>query len=174
MDLSQLGLRLPTLLPVMLELTSRGWADAKFNVVKTVHKSSLRAGRELASYGKEPEAVRLPFPEFACHGGGECSWGPMGLSLTFRLPSLDQGEGCIWRAAFGPCFGETYLRALTSHPSERSSFRVCRSWKTTKWAAIPLRLLSRRRLTPAHCRRDCAADSHSRPGGQVKAAWPRT
>jgi len=49
---------------------TRGWADAKFNVVKTVHKSSLRAGRELASYGKEPEAVRLPFPEFACHGGG--------------------------------------------------------------------------------------------------------
>lgn len=46
--------------------------QAKTNVVKRYGISSLRKGRELAVKGKTPEAAGLNFPEYACHGGGEC------------------------------------------------------------------------------------------------------
>lgn len=51
----------------------------KFNVVKRFNVSSLRKGREIASKGSTPEEKGLHFPEYACHGGGECNttrtWG---------------------------------------------------------------------------------------------------
>lgn len=57
----------------------RAWAAAKLNVVRRFGVSSLRKGREFAAQGRTPEAKGLHFPEYACHGGGECGAGAVAI-----------------------------------------------------------------------------------------------
>ena len=75
----------------------------------------------------------LPFPEYACHGGGE--WGfssNLGTVLNARIPYLGQGT---WIRPSDPDPYEGMLiviRASTSLLSVLSLSLVCPSSKTTR------------------------------------------
>jgi uncharacterized protein (UPF0303 family) len=70
----------------------------KSAVCQRFGKSSLRVGREFAVAGKTPEEKGLPFPTYACHGGGFPVYlvnndvAPVGVVLVSGLPQLEDHQ----------------------------------------------------------------------------------
>lgn len=87
----------------------------------------------LAKGGKQPENSMLPFPEYACHGGGEWAYLPaLTLYLTPRIPCLDQGTSRCRKQPPLVRGDADHRRASMSLLSVLSLSLVCPSSKTIR------------------------------------------
>ncbi|QRV98344.1 hypothetical protein RhiJN_26363 [Ceratobasidium sp. AG-Ba] len=71
------------------------WVEGKRNVVRRFNHSSYYIGRKLAAAGKTQETAKLPFPEYATHGGAFPVWlhnapsSPVAVIVVSGLPQRD-------------------------------------------------------------------------------------